>query len=259
MGARRPGYQCVSRQQLHKGRGTSCLAVVDEPRPGEISWYSPLGYQEYLAQLKDGSLWYFKIKVSGECQVTQGSDHFNPRPGGRAYKYISFKVVQQTPLDVYEKQTRNTLLFNPLLMCQGEAPLEESDIIFDILLVIATLGANKWLKVISIASLLVDILAGESQGLGGAVKEEGLDRLLEELGFDKFGDVGAMLNLLNIGSKTYDFLASELQHIPDSPEKRLLILISRFKYEVAEAQFNKEHKEEFKKALEMMKQKANGK
>ncbi len=250
-----PGPIGTDKNKPEVDAGTNVRTQSFPPGPtGADIWpmRAPLGYEEYLAQLRDGSLWYYKIKLYGKCQMTLPSDRLNSNPGGLVYKHLSFQVVRELPLDEYERQLHKQIR-EAELMTRAQA-LGGSDIIFDIILFIVTWGGSSVAtRLIGSANLLLNIFTGDSEGPQGAVNEKLIEYLYEVLLCNKIVNVKGhwIIELLaNATSKVRSPLPIDPADTPDTPKKRLGLILA-FRRQVDEAKF----KEQYRDMLKIMEQK----
>lgn len=148
----------------------------------------PIKSLEYLAEDKNKKSWYVKMEVHADgFEMTMASDHIAPRAAGYQPRNISYKVVKQLPLELYEKELINEARYEN--MARGS--LEPSYIEFELLLAYFTLGGSLSLgsfrvgvtqvsvaeRTIGIASLLFNIYTGEISAPVDAVLGEGIKTL----------------------------------------------------------------------------------
>ncbi|XXT19913.1 hypothetical protein WME94_57795 [Sorangium sp. So ce429] len=144
-----------------------------------------VGYEEYLVQRKDLTLWYYKVAVYGTMSTAIASDHVAPRRGGLTFSKLRFDVVQQLPLNAYEKDVRSKAHVENL--ATGRA--DPNYILFDILVFVLA-PSTLAVRVIGGAALLFSLFEGESDGASGLLLGSALGYFWEK----------SLLKLVNIKS-----------------------------------------------------------
>lgn len=158
----------------------------------------PIGYQEYFVQTKTGQLRYMKLHLEGEGWIRPSSDRLGSYTSmsKQDYSEIRIQVVEDMKLDDYQAElVRQINHWQDSHNAYGwprEAPLEEVDIIFDLLFFWRNLAYSTTSKVVTSSGFLLwDIATASFGGIKGAAVDALLDAAFKPI-------LKSLLRIVNI-------------------------------------------------------------
>lgn len=253
---RKPGPTGVTADVPADGGPMQGLA---SPPSTEDLQLETLATEEYLAESKDGGLWYARVAVLGRWEFVTASDRTASRAAGWVARPVKLKLVEQVNLDDYELKCWRKVQAEDARQRQPKGGrIEQSFIIEEVILFILTwgqsaelsAGAKALTRAWAASTFLFDKLGGEEFSVGEDAEKKLIAQLLA-WSFRRLFNLRKdwIMDLLADGGLR-GFKALHHGGVPTgvvSPDRARLAQVQTFKYQMR-------NKETLKKLDEAIKQ-----